>query len=171
MNDEFRPTISERLIIGMLCDICDRLNIESYDTDVLREVVGSHPWALNLEYSFEEPIEEKVVREVMDIIDMWEWIEISYERLSEEDRAGIEDDCRFRGFDGNCESEHYSVAGVLINTMKRWKRFSGHDLNSHIPMLPEYRNMLERYPTREEMANIARSDKGVVKRPTQRYTW
>ena len=93
MSDEFRPTISERLIIGMLCDICDHLKIEGYDTDVLREVVGTHPWALTLEYSFEEPIEERVAREVMDIIEMWDLIERSYERLNEEDRTGIEDYC------------------------------------------------------------------------------
>ena len=90
----------------MLCDICDKLNIDGYDTKLLREFVGSHPWALTWKYTFEKPIEENVAREVRDILEMWDWIEISYEQLSEKDRTGIEEYCTFPGFDGNEESEY-----------------------------------------------------------------
>ena len=154
MDEEYRPTISERLIIGMLCDICDHLKVDGYNTTLLREVIGVHPWALKWEYPFEGPVPEGVAKEVADILELWNWIEISYERLSEADRSELGDYSSFRGFDGNMESEHYSVADILINKMGRWRRFQERDLNSHIPMITHYQRMLESFP-RHELAAVA----------------
>ena len=69
----------------------------------------------------------------------------------------------FRGFDGNEESEFYSVANILIKKMKRWGRFLERDLNSHAPMLSEYRGMLDRWPSREELVNLAMRDGGLTR--------
>ena len=51
-------------------------------------------------------------------------------------------DVVFRGFDGNYESEHLSIAGFLINEMNRFADFKGRDLNSHMPSIDGHRRMV-----------------------------
>ena len=143
---EFKPTVVERLIIGMLCDIYKHLELKGgYDASLLEEaVVGPHHWALAWKYSFQDPVDEEVADEVSLILNMWEMLEVGYERLSEEDQTDLEAP-KFPGFDLNEETNHYSVADVMINRLDRFQRFKERDLNSHYPMLHEHRDMLPRY--------------------------
>ena len=48
----------------------------------------------------------------------------------------------FAGFDGNNESELYSIATFLINDMGRFTKFKGRELNSHTHTRERYRRML-----------------------------
>ena len=151
MTKRFEPTAAERLIIAMLCDIYEKLEIKnSFDVELLREAaVGPHHWALQWKYHGfdEDPVDENLASEVADILDMWDFIELSYEELSKEDQEALERYHTFDGFDYN-DSEEVQCAGVadlLINRLNRWKNFAGRDLNSHIPSLDRHRRMLSRF--------------------------
>jgi len=83
---------------------------------------------------------------------MWELLEYSYNQLQPADKARVKaeakpsgHDIRFRGFDGNNETEYMAVAGVLINHLDRFSIFKGRDLNSHMPSLETYKRMFEVY--------------------------
>ena len=149
--DEFKPTIAERLIIGMLCDLYKHLKVENgYAVSVIENaVVGPHHWALERMYPFQEPVDEEIANEVSDILDMWVILEAAYERLDKEDRADL-DAPRFPGFDLNDETDHYSVADMMINRMDLFQGLKEHDLNSHSQTLHEHRDMLPRYQSIKE---------------------
>ena len=156
MTKRFEPTAAERLIIAMLCDIYEKLEIKnSFDVELLREAaVGPHHWALQWVYHGfdEDPVDENLVSEVTDILDMWDFIELSYEELPKEDQEALERYRPFEGFDFN-DSEGVqcgSVADLLINRLNRWKRFAGRDLNSHMPNLDRHRRMLSRFTAIKE---------------------
>jgi hypothetical protein len=50
---------------------------------------------------------------------------------------------RFRGFDGNNETEYLGVSRFLIEHLDRFTHFKGRDLNSHMPSIEAYRRMYE----------------------------
>ena len=154
-KQRFRPSSGERLIIAMLCELYQHLNVDAgIDPNLVEEALSDgHHWALEWAYElFGGPVDQKVPREVADILTMWRTIEWSYNQLPEEDRANLETDAgitreraRFRGFDGNDETTHYSVAGVMIDSLGRFREFKERDLNSHWPYLNRYRSMLALY--------------------------
>ncbi len=153
----FRPSVSEKLIIAMLCELYRHLEMDGgLNSRIIEEASsGGHPWALRWEYPplFEGTVvEEDTALEVADILEMWWTIELSYDRLSKEEQVKLEtnagitrENTQFRGFDGNEESTHYHVARVLICVMERFQFFKERGLNSHSPSLPRYRKILARY--------------------------
>lgn len=158
-------TDAEKLIITMLCEIHERLNIEDgVDPTFVRDALFSgDSWALKWQYpGIFDTVEtdESVVKEVVEIIDMWMMLEVSHQRMSEEDKVRVEKEAepfgrsvKFRGFDGNNESQHMGVAEVLVNKMERFTEFKGRNFNSHMPTLHSNRQMLEMYtPIRDTNA-------------------
>lgn len=144
----------EKLILVMLCDIYERLGIEG---DVEPEFIKSaiyrnHAWAIPWAYSgipFDHEPVPPIVKEVVDILSMWSFIEYSYQGLDEFEKTRLAEDAgvfgrdlSFRGFDGNNESEHMSVASFLINDLDRFDEFKGRSMNSNMPLLDAYRRML-----------------------------
>ena len=112
----------------------------------------------------------RVVSEVFDVLDMWSFIERGYAKLSEKDKKRVEseaaplgNDVTFRGFDGNNESDHYSVALFLINDMGRFNCFKDRDLNSHFPSINDYRRMLAVFePMRKTLVGRALSASQII---------
>ena len=159
---KFRPTSGEKLIVSMLCDLFRQLQVDASAIDrklVEKATVGGHTWALEWEHGgmFTESINEQVPFEVTEILNMWWTIEWSYDQLSEEERVDLEGDSgtgrdrfMFGGFDGNEETQHYSVAEVMIGVLGRFRQFKDRDLNSHYPSLHRHRNMLVLYETMKE---------------------
>ena len=95
---------------------------------------------------------KKTVSEVADMLDVWWFVEQSYERLSKQDKARVEKEAEplgkhvvFRGFDGNYEGEHLGVASFLINKLDRFADFKGRELNSHMPSIDGYRRMVRAF--------------------------
>ena len=90
---------------------------------------------------------------------MWTFLERGYARLSkkDKDRVTVEAETHrksvvFPGFDGNHEGEHLGIAGFLIDEMWRFSEFKGRDLNSHWPMLENYRRMVKLFePMRNDL--------------------
>ena len=154
----------EKLILIMLCEIYKHLKIRG-DIDpafVAEAIHGGHYWGLKWKYDgvfggHEDS--EQVVSEVVDVLDMWSFLERGYDKLSQKDKARVEKEAepfgknvRFPGFDGNNEGEHMGIAHFLINELERFASFKGRDLNSHWPSIETYRRMLRVFgPTRRTL--------------------
>jgi uncharacterized protein YfbU (UPF0304 family) len=145
----------EKLILLMLSEIYEHLKIEG-DIDpkfVRAAILREQTWSLACQYpgiiGSDESKTPPVVKEVQDILEMWELLETSYKRLQPADKARVEKEAepfgshvQFRGFDGNKETEYMGTAGFLVNDFERFSTFKGRDLNSHAPSLDSYRRML-----------------------------
>lgn len=147
----------EKLIVLMLCDLFKHLKVKSeIDPDFLAEVIyGGHYWALGFEYSgifHSHEDAPNVVSEVIDILDMWSFLEGAYKELTKKDKDRVAAEAEpfgkhvfFNGFDGNGESEYIGVAKFLINKLERFTEFKGRDLNAHMPTLDRHRRMLSAF--------------------------
>lgn len=144
----------EKLIIAMLGEIYDHLKIKG-EIDhkfVLESIYSGQTWSIEWQYpglfGAEDPPKQQVT-ETCDVLDMWNILETSYEKLTKEDKDRVASEAeifgknpRFRGFDGNNE-RHYGIARHLVDNLGRFEYFKGRELNSHSPSIELYRRMLE----------------------------
>lgn len=144
----------EKLIILMLTELYEKLGIEGeVEPDFIKSALfGDHLWGIRWKYigiPFNDAEDPPVVREVVEILDMWRFIELSYAELDPEQKGQLAreakpfgEDPRFRGFDGNNESEHMSTALFLVNELNRFAEFKGRSFNCHHPSIEIHRRML-----------------------------
>ena len=147
-------TDGEKLILLMLSELYERLDIRGeINPEFIKSAIFSHNlWGIPWKYSgiqFENQDTPPIVKEVLDILDMWSFIEYAYQKMSKEDQRKLEEDAhpfgkdpKFLGFDGNNESEHMNIASFLINDLERFQEFKGRSINSHMPTLETYHRML-----------------------------
>jgi len=147
-------TDGEKLIILMLSELHEKLDINGeVEPEFIKSAIfHDELWGLRWKYPgipFEEAEDPKVVREVVDILDMWSFIEHSYQRLSDEDKAKLEKDAdpfgkdpKFQGFDGNNETEYMGTAMFVVNELDRFEEFKGRSFNSHCPLIDAHKRML-----------------------------
>lgn len=147
-------TDGEKLILLMLSELYDKLGVEGeVEPDFIRSAIFSNnTWSIPWKYvgiPFEEQEPPEVVKEVLDVLDMWSMIERSYENLSNESKEFVEKeaspfgkDPKFPGFDGNNETEYMGTASFLVNDLDRFEEFKGRNFNSHCPSIDSYRRML-----------------------------
>jgi uncharacterized protein YfbU (UPF0304 family) len=148
----------ERFILLVLTDLFKHLEPKDAESDpqLLTEIIyGGHWWALQDHFPGVFPIgtehDRKTKDEVVDILDMWSFIEEGFEALNAKDKAKFAEqaapftEAKFAGFDGNNESRHRTIARFLINRLDLFERFKGRDLNSHCPSLAEHRKMLTKF--------------------------
>lgn len=150
-------TEGEKLVLLMLSEIYDKLEIDGeIDPNFIRSAIFSdNTWSIPWKYTgipFEEQNTPDIVKEVLDILDMWSMIERSYENLTKEQKELVKKEAdpfgenpRFPGFDGNNETEYMGTASFLINDLDRFEEFKGRDLNSHAPLTESYRRMLSAF--------------------------
>lgn len=137
---------AQRLMLVMLADISKKLEIDDgiSPSVIERAIASDNTWALDWEYSgvlgYEADPTPRHVRQTSNILDMWHLLEISYKKLSNDEKRQLEEsvgvfgkDVEFSGFDGNNETEHFGAAGLMIDTLGRFQHFKGRDLNSHCP--------------------------------------
>ena len=155
-NDEHRITLGngERLVVMMLCELFKHLKVKSEIDPVFLEKViyGGHYWALgwndsSLFHSHEDS--PMVVNEVVDILDMWSFLERGFQALSKKEMERVAAEAEpfgkhvvFAGFDGNGEGEYIGVARFLINELGWFTEFKGRDLNAHTHTIDAHRRML-----------------------------
>ena len=156
-DGEMRPTPTEKLILSILCDLArDRNDMERIDPDFVQyAIAGGHYWAIGQKYADifgGRPDSPELVREVVDILDMWTVFEHHYDHLEETDKARVASeaapygtDVKFTGFYANEESSHLSIAEFLIEHIGNYPRFEGRSLNSTRPVVDWYRRMLQVY--------------------------
>lgn len=150
-------TNGERLITLMLCELYDKLDVAGeVDPDFLRTAIYTeNEWSLAWKYPgipFESGKEPPELREVLDILEMWSYIEASYTDLDENEKENLlarttpfTTAPQFTGFDGNNEAEYISISSILINQLDRFQDFNGRDLNAHMPTLDMHRRMLDKF--------------------------
>ncbi|MFL9933923.1 YfbU family protein [Paraburkholderia sp. RL18-103-BIB-C] len=146
----------EKMLMLMMRDMFKALKIKDPDTDAdfLAEVIyGGHYWAPKWKMTgvFHDHVDNpRDLKHVVDVLDMWSFIEEAYEGFSAAEKAAIAEQVgplgkhvRFTGFDGNNESSQMSIAMFLVEEMGRFSRFKGRDLNSHHPTYDHYSRMFE----------------------------
>ncbi len=163
-------TDGEKLIILMLTEMHEKLQVEGEtEPDFLRSAIfNDHLWGIRWKYSgipFEHAEDPPIVREVVDILDMWSFIEYAYANLNDQEKQQLAlaakpfgENPRFNGFDGNNESEYMSVAMFLVNQLERFQEFKGRSFNCHHPSLDTHRRMLAVFePLRASLADSSLS--------------
>lgn len=150
-------TNQQKLIIGLLTDIHEKLAIEdSFDADFVRRAVAEDQgWALGWRYpgTFDETNDDpQEVNYVADVLEMWSVLEDSFEALDATQRKQLAEvanpfgrDVRFPGFDGNNEHELLSIAKIFVNDLDRWSEFKGRVNNSHMPTTDRYQRMITEF--------------------------
>ncbi|HCE9325935.1 TPA: YfbU family protein [Pseudomonas aeruginosa] len=159
-EDSMKLTDGEKLITLMLCELYDRLQVNAeIDPDFLRTAIYTgNEWSLAWKYPgipFEDQKDPEQLKEILDILDMWEHIEISHEKLSSHEKEELEKqpfgkDPKFFGFDGNNEAEYIGITSILLNELDRFQRFKDRELNAHMPTLEIYNRMLPTYHARRK---------------------
>ena len=164
-GETVRLSNGEKLLAMMMYDIYKHFKIEGeINPDLIGEVVwGGHYWALGWEltglfHNYED--DPRDVSFVVNVLDMWSFIERAYEKLTRKEKERVEreaspfgKDVQFPGFDGNDESSHLGITRFLIEKMNRFSQFKGRDLNSHMPTIDTYQRMLAEFlPMREGLS-------------------
>jgi uncharacterized protein len=158
-------TNAEKLILYMLCDIYEKTKAGGeLDPRLIRKsLLYGHSWALEMQYSALFPTtadNRAILTEVVDMLDMWNFIEAAVERLNDEERKRLGDAigslhfAAFTGFDYNHEIDHASVMSFLVEDLERFSRFKTRaHLNSHSARVGRYRRMLSVFePIRPRLA-------------------
>jgi uncharacterized protein YfbU (UPF0304 family) len=147
----------EKIIILMLTELFEKLQVDGeMEPDFLRSAIFNDMlWGIRWKYSgipFSEAEDPEVVKEVLDILDMWSSIERSYAGLDSAGKESIKhslgalgDSPRFQGFDGNNESEYVGTALFLVNQLDRFVEFKGRGFNCHHPSIEMHRRMLSAF--------------------------
>ena len=148
-------TDGEKLIALMLRDIYRHFKING-ETDpefVFYVICCGHYWAPKWEMTgvyHNHEDDPRDVRFVVNVLDMWSFIEEGYEALSKKDKDRVRKEAepfgthvKFAGFDGNNEAPLLSIARFFPEKLGRFNCFKGRDLNSHAPMTAVYRRMLQ----------------------------
>lgn len=165
-KEGFRLNNTDKLTIWMLSEIlknqikerADRPDAE-YDmktVNLVQEAIyGGHFWALLWEMTgvmHDHVDDPKKVRAVVDILDMWSFIERAHAGYSEAKRAEVETavgiwgkNPMFHGFDGNHETEYMGIARFLVEKLGRFQEFKGRDFNSHSPAVSRDTRMARRF--------------------------
>ncbi len=143
----------EKLMLIMLSEIYEKLQLDGeIDPKFIKSAIFSeNTWGINWKYSgipFQGNDTPEIVKEVVNILDMWSFIEDSYKKLSEDDKFLVDKeaepfgkDPKFRGFDGNNETSQMGIAIFLIDDLDRFQKYKGRGLNSHMPSIDTYRRM------------------------------
>jgi uncharacterized protein len=166
----------EKLIMHMLCDIYKHLKINGdIDPEFIESALaGGHYWALKWEYTgiFHDHFDDKkALEDVVNILDMWFFIESGYNGLSSKEKKLIEKEAapfgthvKFIGFDGNNESEYMGIAKFLVEKMDRFQLFKGRNFNSHMPILSAYKRMFSVFePMRTTLYGRELSSSEIIK--------
>lgn len=85
----------------------------------------------------------EVVQFVLDVFDCYEDLQDTADSLNDE---ALTKQVRFPGYDGNNESEYLGYAAFLVKTERyAYIKRTGSGFNSHVPTLPTYRRMLQKW--------------------------
>jgi hypothetical protein len=175
-DSRLRLTKAEQLIVHLLCETmkAQKLKTELDPEFIQSALYNGHQWGIAWQYSglFPTDVDDPaVVGEVVDILDMWDFIEGSFAKLNRQQKdrvlqdGGVLGDApEFSGFDANNEIAHMGVARFFIRDLERFSRFKQRELNSHNPTtLPRYRRMLSIFlPLRGTLTGGAMSEAQLI---------
>ncbi|MBM7644067.1 uncharacterized protein YfbU (UPF0304 family) [Scopulibacillus daqui] len=139
----------ERLILFNQFSILEQLNAKDAPYSYYKEIL-EHGYTYNYDELVEfllDDVPREVCDEVWDILQMHRSIIHSYNNLESKD------DIKFKGFDGNEETEHMTYARFIIENMNRFEEQKLADYNTHFPTLNRYRRMLSEWRKISERYN------------------
>lgn len=165
LREETQFDRPQRLMIWMLSEIlmAQKGYENKEDIELIQEAIyGGHFWALDWELTgvlHSHTDKREALSLVVDTLDMWVFIERAYSGFSKTERDRLEknlpylgNDPQFTGFDGNNEGEYMGIARFLIEKMGRFEHFKGRSMNSHMPVVERYADMLRIFePIREKL--------------------
>ncbi len=94
---------------------------------------------------------------VLNILGLYDAIQVSYKNLSEEDKNKIsESSITFPGFDGNNESAFMAFADALYENGHY--SFVKSRSNSHMPSIVMYQTMIEKWEAMDKKFNLTVED-------------
>jgi uncharacterized protein YfbU (UPF0304 family) len=140
---------AERWILSNQLRILEALYPDEADGHAATREVLEHGYEMHYgwvaEQVYEETFSEDRCREVLDILGMFEALQLSYDKLP--DKSGIDaHGVRFMGFDGNNETSELAYSDFFCSRHRGGGAFKdvvkGGVPNSHMPTLDIYRRML-----------------------------
>lgn len=155
----------EKLIIAMIADLSKDKSKREIDTKgIMDALYGGHYWALKWEHEWllnDYQDKPGAVSFVVDVLDMWSFIEEACEKFTNEQLQQIADTLgysepvfAFAGFDGNYETEYMGIVQHLVESMGRFARFKGRSFNSHMPKVARYAVMTKLFePMRRNLGH------------------
>ena len=157
-------TAGDKLNFLLLRDIAKHLKVDTNtNLDFMSEVIyGGHYWAPTWEMQglFHDHADRPAdVSLVVNVLDMWSFVEEALEKLPPEDLDKIKAANhgflpQFDGFDGNNETDLMGIAQFFVQTMNRFQRFKGREFNSHAQVAGRYRRMAKAFePMRSTLAH------------------
>jgi len=163
---EINVNDGQKLILFMLCELFKSLKLKNVEIDpeFIEDVItGGHYWALDWKYGgifHDHEDSSAVLSEVVDILDMWRFLERGFSELSKEDKDRVAkeakpfgDKVKFLGFGGNEEGEYLHIARFLIEKLDRFTEFDSRSLDAHLPTVGTHRRMLAVFgPMRNNLA-------------------
>ena len=146
----------EKVIMSVLADIARQSKTRTgVDVDVAcKAIEGGHFWAFRqgecgMFRSHADTDAE--VDFVMQVLDMWAFIEDAFEKLNQSDRQRLAKEAapfgahaRFRGFDGHSEENALNLVRFCVSDLGKFQRFQSRcdSLDARQPMSVLYRRML-----------------------------
>lgn len=92
-------------------------------------------------------VPKNVMEFVHDVFDMYRLLKREFDALPDDKKAELDaNEIKFRGFDGNNETQYMSYAKFVREKMARWTELDIEDYNSHCPCEDKYREMLAALP-------------------------
>lgn len=141
-------TKKDRLILVNQYAILEKLDPSNARDYALKRTALEEGYSLQYGQIFnviydEMPIED--CKEVLSILEMYRAITFSYFKIH--NTKNVDDQkYRFKGFDGNYETEYFSYCTYFISELGRYQELKyeneHHDFNSPTQMLDKYRKML-----------------------------
>jgi uncharacterized protein YfbU (UPF0304 family) len=164
-RDVVRFSDGEKLLLLMMRDLFRHMKPKGAESDpdfIAEMIFGGHYWAASWKLPgvfHGHQDDPRNVRFVVDVLDMWNFIERGHEKLSDTERAKVETDAapfgkhvQFMGFDGNNEAELIGIAHFLVEKLDRFTRFADRELNAHMPTRESYARMLRMFePMRKQL--------------------
>lgn len=143
-----RLTNAEKLNLLLLCDIAE--GKRECDPAFIREAIMSdNTWGISWQLTgvpFDRENTPDHVLKTAEILEMFTSLEYSYDSLTANDKKEVDTkpgSPKFKGFDGNNESEYLSVLEFFVNHLNRFTNFKGREnLNSHTPKIVSYTKMV-----------------------------
>lgn len=148
-------TDSEKLILLMLSDLHEVAGLDKVNTKFLRSAISTNnTWAINWEMPdlgmdlSDTPVE---AIDIVNYMHMWGVIEDAWHSIPESRKESMIEKIqlgkflKFPGFHSHQEEKYYRIAKLFVDDMGRFERYKGRDLNSHVPMLEQYKKMYSIY--------------------------
>jgi uncharacterized protein len=160
------PSAPQRTIIYLLLEILKNTKNQKFVTPKdLKNLQTAVFEGYTIDYSRLNPVRKdvsppEIAHEVRDILSLHRVLANTYEDF----RTSVDfprDNIRFKGFDGNEETAHYSYADFVLSEMEEFKESADVDggcENFHWPVLEKYRAMLFEWKRSQNQYKLTKAE-------------